>query len=153
MVDLAKHASHIATQLKFLATHAAGGNRLEEADTIAALAQIAEALRSAAAVFEHEREKRQRGTAARLVGLSESTLAKLRLNGNGPVYCKLGRRVVYRTSDLEQWLQSRATRNTSDADARFLKALTKQRLWSDISKSGTLDADECCCAVCRSQDQ
>ena len=31
--------------------------------------------------------------AARFVGLSESTLAKLRLNGNGPVYCKLGRRV------------------------------------------------------------
>ena len=28
--------------------------------------------------------------AARFVGLSESTLAKLRLNGNGPVYCKLG---------------------------------------------------------------
>ena len=26
--------------------------------------------------------------AARYVGLSESTLAKLRLNGNGPIYCK-----------------------------------------------------------------
>ena len=62
--------------------------------------------------------------AARLVGLSESTLAKLRLNGNGPIYCKLGRRVVYRPVDLEQWLQSRTTRDTSDADARFLKALT-----------------------------
>ena len=62
--------------------------------------------------------------AARFVGLSDSTLAKLRLNGNGPVYCKLGRRVVYRPSDLEQWLQSRTTRDTSDADARFLKALT-----------------------------
>jgi predicted DNA-binding transcriptional regulator AlpA len=62
--------------------------------------------------------------AARLVGLSESTLAKLRLNGNGPIYCKLGRRVVYRLADLEQWLQSRTTRDTSDADARFLKALT-----------------------------
>ena len=62
--------------------------------------------------------------AARLVGLSDSTLAKLRLNGNGPTYCKLGRRVVYRPSDLEQWLQSRTTRDTSDADARFLKALT-----------------------------
>jgi predicted DNA-binding transcriptional regulator AlpA len=62
--------------------------------------------------------------AARILGLSESTLAKLRLNGNGPVYCKLGRRVLYRPSDLEQWLQSRATRDTSDADARFLKALT-----------------------------
>jgi predicted DNA-binding transcriptional regulator AlpA len=62
--------------------------------------------------------------AAQLVGLSESTLAKLRLNGNGPIYCKLGRRVVYRPADLEQWLQSRTARDTSDADARFLKALT-----------------------------
>jgi len=62
--------------------------------------------------------------AARFVGLSASTLAKLRLNGNGPVYCKLGRRVVYRLVDLEQWLQSRTASDTSDADARFLKALT-----------------------------
>jgi predicted DNA-binding transcriptional regulator AlpA len=62
--------------------------------------------------------------AARLVGLSESTLAKLRLNGNGPMYCKLGRRVVYRPADLERWLSSRTARDTSDADARFLRALT-----------------------------
>jgi hypothetical protein len=62
--------------------------------------------------------------AARMVGLTERTLAKLRLNGNGPIYCKLGRRVVYRIADLEKWLQSRATSDTSDADARFLKALT-----------------------------
>lgn len=61
--------------------------------------------------------------AARLVGLSASTL---RLNGNGPVYCKLGRRVLYRPADLETWLQSRVTRDTSDADARFLKALTTE---------------------------
>ena len=64
------------------------------------------------------------GEAARVVGLSTSTLAKLRLNGNGPTYCKLGRRVLYRPADLEQWLQSRTARDTSDADARFLKALT-----------------------------
>jgi predicted DNA-binding transcriptional regulator AlpA len=62
--------------------------------------------------------------ASNFIGLSESTLAKLRLNGNGPIYCKLGRRVVYRVADLEEWLQSRTTRDTSDADARFLKALT-----------------------------
>lgn len=62
--------------------------------------------------------------ASKIVGLSPSTLAKLRLNGNGPIYCKLGRRVVYRPADLEEWLQSRTTRDTSDADARFLKALT-----------------------------
>ena len=63
-------------------------------------------------------------TAARLVGLSESTLAKLRLNGNGPRYCKLGRRVVYRPRDLDQWLQAHAAQDTTDADARLLKALT-----------------------------
>lgn len=66
----------------------------------------------------------QAGDAARIVGLSASTLAKLRLNGNGPIYCKLGRRVVYRPPDLEQWLQSRTVRDTSDANARFLRALT-----------------------------
>jgi predicted DNA-binding transcriptional regulator AlpA len=66
-------------------------------------------------------------TAARFVGLSESTLAKLRLNGNGPTYCKLGRRVVYRPEDLDAWLQSRTTTDTSDAEARLLKALTGAR--------------------------
>jgi len=62
--------------------------------------------------------------AAKILGLAPSTLAKMRLNGNGPVYCKLGRRVVYRAADLEDWLQSRTVRDTSDANARFLKALT-----------------------------
>ena len=62
--------------------------------------------------------------AAKAVGLSESTLAKLRLNGNGPVYCKLGRRVVYPSDELDQWLRSRTTRDTTDANARFLQALT-----------------------------
>ena len=84
--------------------------------------------------------------AARFVGLSESTLAKLRLNGNGPVYCKLGRRVVYRPADLEQWLQSRTTRDTSDADARFLKALTAahpRRLADMTNPSRAKDAVAC----------
>src|SRR5262245_35633253 len=39
--------------------------------------------------------------AAKVLGLAPSTLAKLRLSGNGPVYCKLGRRLVYRREDLE----------------------------------------------------
>jgi predicted DNA-binding transcriptional regulator AlpA len=58
------------------------------------------------------------GQAAKVLGLAPSTLAKLRLFGNGPTYCKLGRRVVYRQKDLEDWLESRITRNTSDADVR-----------------------------------
>jgi predicted DNA-binding transcriptional regulator AlpA len=65
--------------------------------------------------------------AALLVGLSQSTLAKLRLTGNGPPYCKLGRRVVYRREDLEAWLESRIARDTSDADARLPKSLTGQQ--------------------------
>ena len=62
--------------------------------------------------------------AALLLGLSESTLAKLRVNGNGPAYCKLGRRVVYRAEDLQSWRESRLAHNTSDADARLPKSLT-----------------------------
>lgn len=47
------------------------------------------------------------GEAAEVLGLAPSTLAKLRLSGNGPVYCKLGRRVVYRREGLAAWLESR----------------------------------------------
>jgi predicted DNA-binding transcriptional regulator AlpA len=60
--------------------------------------------------------------AAKFVGLSESTLAKLRLYGNGPQYCKLGRRVVYRAGDLETWLQSRIVHDTTEAEFKFAKA-------------------------------
>jgi hypothetical protein len=52
--------------------------------------------------------------AARALNLSQSTLAKLRLSGKGPVYCKLGRRVVYRVRDLDDWLTDRLRRSTSD---------------------------------------
>jgi excisionase family DNA binding protein len=64
------------------------------------------------------------GQAAKVLGLAASTLAKLRLSGNGPAYYKLGRRVVYRREDLEVWLKSRIAQNTSDADARLPKSLT-----------------------------
>ena len=62
--------------------------------------------------------------AAKVLGLAPSTLAKLRLSGNGPVYCKLGRRVVYRREDLAEWLETRVARDTSDADERLPKRLS-----------------------------
>ena len=62
--------------------------------------------------------------AAKVLGLAPSNLAKLRLSGGGPIYCKLGRRVVYRRDDLEAWLESRVASYTSDADARLPKSLT-----------------------------
>lgn len=67
------------------------------------------------------------GQAAKVLGLAASTLAKLRLIGNGPAYCKLGRRVVYRREDLDAWLESHVARDTSDAGARLPKSLTGQQ--------------------------
>lgn len=52
--------------------------------------------------------------AARILGLSASTLAKMRLTGRGPYYCKLGRRVLYRPNDLAEWLEGHVRQSTSD---------------------------------------
>lgn len=53
--------------------------------------------------------------AAAWLGLSQSTMAKQRLSGSGPVYIKLGsRRVGYREADLEEWVQSNRCRSTSE---------------------------------------
>ncbi len=52
--------------------------------------------------------------AAAFLGLSPSTLAKWRVTGKGPSFVKLGSRVAYRTSDLEDWLAARGRMSTSD---------------------------------------
>ena len=51
--------------------------------------------------------------AARFVGLSHSTLEKLRVTGTGPTYLKLGHIVRYLPEDLVQWLAARRTTSTS----------------------------------------
>ena len=54
--------------------------------------------------------------AARYVGLTPSTLAKMRLRGDGPRYSKAGPRiVVYAVADLDAWLAGRVRRSTSEA--------------------------------------
>jgi predicted DNA-binding transcriptional regulator AlpA len=58
--------------------------------------------------------------AARFLGLSTSTLAKMRLRGDGPVYAKAGRRIViYDLADLNTWVTQRRRRSTSDAGEGF----------------------------------
>lgn len=52
--------------------------------------------------------------AARHLNLSKSTLAKMRIIGNGPRYSKLGRRVLYRIEDLNTWIMSNQRRSTSE---------------------------------------
>jgi predicted DNA-binding transcriptional regulator AlpA len=56
--------------------------------------------------------------AADYVGLSASTLEKLRLTGNGPSYRKAGAKiVVYRPQDLDAWLEANVRRSTSHTRA------------------------------------
>ena len=52
--------------------------------------------------------------AALYVGLSPRTLEKHRTYGTGPVYHKLGGRVVYTVDDLEAWCARGIRRSTSD---------------------------------------
>ena len=65
--------------------------------------------------------------AARYLGLSKSFLAKARCSGFGPRYCKLGRRVAYRKSDLDAWREERIYASTSQYPQR-LQAATASTL-------------------------
>ncbi|MES2449727.1 MAG: helix-turn-helix domain-containing protein [Pseudomonadota bacterium] len=56
--------------------------------------------------------------AALFLGLSPRTLEKHRTYGTGPIYRKLGKRVVYAIPDLQQWADSRTVSSTSDPNDR-----------------------------------
>jgi excisionase family DNA binding protein len=51
--------------------------------------------------------------AAILLCLSERTLERMRLQGNGPQYAKVGRSVRYRECDVEAWVSARVIGSTS----------------------------------------
>jgi excisionase family DNA binding protein len=53
--------------------------------------------------------------AAEYLRSSQSTLAKLRLYGGGPVFTRIGRVIRYRRSDLDRWMSEKLTRSTSEA--------------------------------------
>ncbi len=52
--------------------------------------------------------------AARFLGLSGRTLEKHRTFGTGPVYRKLGGRIVYALDDLQNWANRGLRQSTSD---------------------------------------
>ena len=52
--------------------------------------------------------------AAAYLGLSAAYMNRLRTQGGGPAFHKVGTRVLYRPSDLDDWLSSK--RRTSTAD-------------------------------------
>ena len=56
--------------------------------------------------------------AAAYIGRSVPTLARYRVMGGGPKYLKLGNKkqsqILYRLSDLDEWLDTQVRRSTSD---------------------------------------
>lgn len=51
---------------------------------------------------------------AEFLGLSTATLRKWRWEGKEPRFIKLGRRVAYRMSDIEAYLDKQSRMSTSD---------------------------------------
>jgi hypothetical protein len=51
--------------------------------------------------------------AASYTNISKSSLDKLRVYGGGPLYIKVGARVVYDRVDLDTWLIGKKVANTS----------------------------------------
>lgn len=63
----------------------------------------------------HPTPKMRAPQAAAYLGLATSTLAKMRLRGDGPQFIKAGPRVViYDQHDIDEWLASRRRSSTSD---------------------------------------
>ena len=60
--------------------------------------------------------------AAQLLDLSPRTLEKHRCEGTGPIYRKLGGRVVYSVTDLEAWVESAARPSTSQQATKARQA-------------------------------
>ena len=63
------------------------------------------------------RKMRTTKEASHFLGLSESTLNKMRLTGAGPAYRKFGRVVRYDPLDLEEYATARKRISTSQAAA------------------------------------
>ena len=62
----------------------------------------------------HQRTYLNTRQAAALLGLSPRTLERYRVTGEGPMFAKLGRRVCYARTDLDDWADGRRRRSTSD---------------------------------------
>ena len=50
---------------------------------------------------------------ANLLGLARNTLEHARVKGSGPPFIRLGRRVRYRSEDVEAWVSERRVGSTS----------------------------------------
>jgi Helix-turn-helix domain len=52
--------------------------------------------------------------AAQYLHSSSSTLAKLRVYGGGPIFCRIGRAIRYRQADLDAFMSGTRVTSTSE---------------------------------------
>ena len=53
---------------------------------------------------------------AHLLGISHKTLERMRMEGTGPKFIKVGRSVRYRLSDVQEWIEQNVRQSTSEID-------------------------------------
>jgi predicted DNA-binding transcriptional regulator AlpA len=63
------------------------------------------------------RKKLSTYEAAEYLGLGKSTLDKLRVTGGGPIFIKIGKRIVYDPADLDSWFDRHRRSSTSQKTA------------------------------------
>jgi Helix-turn-helix domain len=59
--------------------------------------------------------------AAKLLNSNPRTIERWRMDGGGPIYIKVGRRVAYRRADLLQFIKEHTYQSTAEADAARTK--------------------------------
>lgn len=69
------------------------------------------------AVFEIDRKLTETEAAQYLGGFRPQTLAKMRCQGRGPKFLKLGKNIRYAQSELDRYLSAATCSNTAQAMA------------------------------------
>jgi len=54
---------------------------------------------------------------AELFAVNENTIAQWRVQGNGPKFVKIERRIRYAATDVDHWMNERTFASTTAADA------------------------------------
>lgn len=65
-------------------------------------------------------------------GIPTSSLAKLRMTGEGPPFAKVGRRVIYLRADIERWLAIRRRISTSATGAQVVESAMSTRRKGEV---------------------
>ena len=60
--------------------------------------------------------------AADFLRTSTSTLAKRRLYGDGPKFCRIGRAIRYRKTDLDDFMAATRVQSTSDIAGKAVRS-------------------------------